>query len=47
MKAELKIVKLDLEDVITTSNDRLVDGGENGDFGDGEIVIPQTTSLLN
>lgn len=47
LNAELKILKLDLEDIITTSNNGLIDGGENGDFGDGEIVIPSSASLLD
>ena len=46
LKAELKIIKLDLEDIITASNGGLIDGG-NGDFGDGEIVIPSSASLLD
>ena len=46
LNAELKILKLDLEDIITTSNGGLIDGGD-GNFGDGEIVIPSSASLLD
>ncbi len=35
-KAFLELVRFDVKDIITTS----LIPGENGDLGDGEIVIP-------
>ena len=45
MKFDFEIVKFDVADIITTSNDGLINGGDNG--SSGTIVIPKPASEID